>query len=72
MKYSTSRKFEAYQSLVGRGVVAVVATYTKCVRQYRQKLPSDTIEFLMWLAGAYAKVKKTVYERYGGMGVLAN
>jgi len=28
------------------------------------------MEFLRWLAGACAKVKKTVYERYGGIGSL--
>ncbi|MBO6303625.1 MAG: transposase [Selenomonadaceae bacterium] len=47
-----------------------MATYTKCVRQYSQKLSPDTMEFLRWLAVAYAKVKKTVYERYGGIGSL--
>ena len=47
-----------------------MATYTKNVRQYSQKLPPDTMEFLRWLVGAYAKVKKTTYERYGGIGSL--
>ena len=47
-----------------------MTTYTKCVRQYSQKLPPDTMDFLHWLAGAYAKVKKTTYERYGGIGSL--
>ena len=47
-----------------------MATYTKNVRQYSQKLPSDIMEFLRWLVGAYAKVKKTTYERYGGIGSL--
>lgn len=28
------------------------------------------MEFLRWLAGVYAKVKKTTYERYGGIGSL--
>ena len=45
-------------------------TYTKNVRQYSRKLPPDTMEFLRWLVGAYAKVKKTTYERYGGIGSL--
>jgi len=48
-----------------------MATYTKNVRQYSQKLPPDTMEFLRWLAAAYAKVKKTTYERYGGIGSLS-
>ena len=47
-----------------------MATYTKHVRQYSLKLPPDTMEFLRWVAGAYAKVKKTTYERYGGIGSL--
>lgn len=47
-----------------------MATYTKCVRQYSRKLPPDTMAFLRWLVGAYAKVKKTTYERYGGIGSL--
>lgn len=47
-----------------------MTTYTKSVRQYSQKLPADTMEFLRWLAGVYAKVKKTTYERYGGIGSL--
>ena len=47
-----------------------MATFTKCVRQYSRKLPPDTMEFLRWLAGAYAKVKQTTYERYGGIGSL--
>ena len=44
--------------------------YTKSVRQYSQMLPPDTMEFLRWLAGVYAKVKKTTYERYSGIGSL--
>ena len=47
-----------------------MATYTKCVKQYSRKLPPDTMDFLRWLVVAYAKVKKTVYERYGGIGSL--
>ena len=47
-----------------------MATYTKNVRQYSRKLPSDTMEFLRWLVGAYAKVKKATYERYSGIGSL--
>ena len=47
-----------------------MAKYTKNVKQYSQKLPPDTMEFLRWLVGAYAKVKKTTYERYGGIGSL--
>lgn len=47
-----------------------MTTYTKTVRQYSQKLPSDTMEFLRWLAVTYAKVKKTTYERYSGIGSL--
>ena len=45
-------------------------TVTKTVCQYSQKLPPDTMEFLRWLAGAYAKVKQATYERYGGIGSL--
>ena len=48
-----------------------MATYTKNVRQYSQKLPPDTMEFLRWLAKTYAKVKKTTYERYGGVKSLS-
>ncbi|MBQ7478830.1 MAG: hypothetical protein IJT01_08010, partial [Selenomonadaceae bacterium] len=44
--------------------------YTKSVRQYSRKLPADTMDFLRWLAGVYAKVKKTTYERYSGIGSL--
>ena len=47
-----------------------MTTYTKNVKQYSRKLPPDTMEFLRWLVGAYAKVKKTTYERYGGIGSL--
>ena len=47
-----------------------MATYTKHVRQYSRKLPPTTMEFLRWLASSYAKVKKTAYERYGGIGSL--
>ena len=47
-----------------------MTTYTKCVRQYSQKLPPGTMDFLHWLAGAYAKVKKTTFERYSGIGSL--
>ncbi|MBO6178265.1 MAG: transposase [Selenomonadaceae bacterium] len=47
-----------------------MATYIKSVRQYSRKLPPDTIDFLRWLTVVYAKVKKTVYERYGGIGSL--
>ena len=48
----------------------VMATYTKNVRQYSKKLPPETMEFLRWLSATYAKVKKTTYERYGGVGSL--
>ena len=47
-----------------------MTTYIKNVRQYSQKLPPDTMDFLHWLAETYAKVKKTTYERYGGVGSL--
>ena len=47
-----------------------MTTYTKNVKQYSRKLPPDTMEFLRWLVSAYAKVKKTTYERYGGIGSL--
>lgn len=47
-----------------------LTTYTKNVRQYSQKLSPDTMEFLRWLAEVYAKVKKTTYERYSGIGSL--
>ena len=47
-----------------------MATYTKNVRQYSQKLPPETMKFLKWLVEAYAKVKKTTYERYSGIGSL--
>ena len=71
MKYSTSRKTEAHQSVYSeKGRCYLMATYTKNVRQYSQKLPPNTMEFLRWLVGAYAKVKKTIYERYSGIGNL--
>ena len=47
-----------------------MTNYTKNVRQYSQKLPPETMSFLHWLVGVYAKVKKTTYERYGGIGSL--
>ena len=47
-----------------------MTTYTKNVRQYSQKLSPDTMDFLRWLAKSYAKVKKTTYERYSGIGSL--
>lgn len=47
-----------------------MTTYTKNVKQYSRTLPPDTMEFLRWLVGAYAKVKKTIYERYSGIGSL--
>lgn len=47
-----------------------MATYTKNVRQYSRKLPPETMKFLRWLVKAYAKVKKTTYERYSGIGSL--
>jgi len=48
-----------------------MTTYTKNVRQYSQKLPPDTMDFLRWLAESYAKVKRTTYERYGGVSALS-
>ena len=59
-----------YQRQTEKGTAIPMATYTKNVRQYSRKLPSDTMEFLRWLVGAYAKVKKTTYERYSGIGSL--
>ena len=41
---------------------------TKTVRQYTKPLPAETMEFLNGIAADYAKVKRSVYERYAGIG----
>lgn len=43
---------------------------TKIVWQYTQPLPEETMDFLKGIAGDYAKVKQSVYERYSGIASL--
>lgn len=43
---------------------------TKITWQYTESLSEETIEFLRGIAGDYAKVKRSVYERYSGIGSL--
>ncbi len=42
-------------------------TITKTVWQYSKVLPPDKMEFLRGVAEDYAKVKRSVYERYSGI-----
>lgn len=43
---------------------------TKIAWQYTEALPQETMEFLKEIAGDYAKVKHSVYERYSGIAGL--
>ncbi|MDE7246659.1 MAG: transposase [Lachnospiraceae bacterium] len=43
---------------------------TKIVWQYTQPLPEEIMDFLRGIAGDYAKVKASVYERYSGIASL--
>ena len=43
---------------------------TKTVWQYSKALPEETMEFLKEIALDYSKVKKSVYNRYSGIGSL--
>lgn len=44
---------------------------TKTIWQHTEPLPEETMEFLKGIAGDYAKVKASVYERYSGIRSLA-
>lgn len=43
---------------------------TKITWQYTEPLPEETMDFLEGIAGDYGKVKRSVYERYSGIGSL--
>lgn len=43
---------------------------TKISWQYTEPLPEETMDFLRGIAGDYAKVKRSVYERYSGIASL--
>ena len=40
---------------------------TKIAWQYPETLPQETMDFLWGIAEDYAKVKRSVYERYSGI-----